>query len=149
MAWLATIGPWHWLVLALVLIGAEALGSGGFLLGAAAAAFLLAALCWLMPELGWAGQFVIFGFAAVIFSVAYWKLFRGYNEQTEQPLLNDRAAQLVGRQLTLEQDLAAGEGRIQIGDTRWRVYCASPLVTGQRVRIERSEGMLLYLSAVE
>ncbi|GAA4894680.1 hypothetical protein GCM10023333_29880 [Ferrimonas pelagia] len=144
-AWLEALQPWHWLLLALLMLGAEALGTGGFLLGAAAAACLLALLLWLLPEWGWAGQFMVFGLATLLLSVAYWKLFRGYNERTEQPTLNDRAAQMIGRQWVLEVAVPSGESRLQIGDTRWRVQTAQTLAAGERVRVVASDGMILQL----
>ncbi|MBY5994049.1 NfeD family protein [Ferrimonas balearica] len=149
MAALEALEAWHWLVLGLVLLGLEALGTGGFLLGAAAAGLMLSLLLWIWPEMAWSAQLILFALATVIFTVIYWRGFRRVNQRTEQPGLNDRAAQLVGRQVVLEQDLLAGEGKIQIGDTLWRVRCERPLAAGTRVRVVASEGMRLVIEASE
>ncbi len=139
------LAAWHWLVLGLVLLGLEALGAGGFLLGAAAAGILVAVLMWLWPELAWSGQFMIFAVTAVAFTIIYWRGFRRFNQASELPGLNDRAGQLVGRVVVLEKDLLPGEDRIQIGDTLWRVRCDIPLAAGSRVRVRDSQGMVLLL----
>ena len=52
----------------------------------------------------------------------------------DQPLLNRRGEQLVGRTATLTEPIHEGRGRIQLGDTLWRV--AGPdLPVGARVRV--------------
>ncbi|WP_028116452.1 NfeD family protein [Ferrimonas senticii] len=146
-AWM--LAPWHWLVLALLLLALEALGAGGFVLGAALAAGLMALLLWLLPELSWASQLILFAVAAVAFSVAYWRFFRGFNQRTEQPQLNDRAAQLVGRRITLAEPLPVGDSRLQLGDTLWRVRSEQAIAAGTAVTIHGSDGMVLLISAVE
>ncbi|MBY6187894.1 NfeD family protein [Marinobacter hydrocarbonoclasticus] len=149
MAVLESLQAWHWLVLGLVLLGLEALGSGGFLLGAAAAGILLSLLLWIWPELSWSSQLMIFAVSAVVFTVIYWRGFRRFNQASEQPTLNDRAAQLVGRSWVLAQDLPAGESKVQVGDTLWRVRCEQPLSVGTRVQVSGSDGMTLLLEAAE
>ncbi|WP_298440676.1 NfeD family protein [uncultured Ferrimonas sp.] len=148
MEWLAQLQPWHWIVLCLVLLALEALGTGGFLLGAAAAAGTVATMLWLLADLSWAGQLIAFAVATLVYSVAYWRLFRHYNEQTEQPQLNDRASQLIGRRWSLAEALPEGESRVQIGDTFWRARCAAPLAVGTLVEVIDSDGMVLLLAAV-
>lgn len=145
MAFLDSLAAWHWLVLGLVLLGLEALGAGGFLLGGAVAGILLALLLWLWPDMVWSTQFILFAVAAVAFTVIYWRGFRRFNQASEQTGLNDRAAQLVGRVLVLEKELVAGEDRIQIGDTLWRVRIDVSLPAGSRVRVRESQGMILIL----
>ncbi|MBW3166043.1 NfeD family protein [Ferrimonas balearica] len=149
MAVLEALEAWHWLVLGLILLGLEALGAGGFLLGAAAAGILLSLLMWIWPEMAWSLQLMVFALSAVLFTVIYWRGFRRFNQATEQPQLNDRAAQLVGRVLVLEHDLLPGEGKIQVGDTLWRARTEQPLAAGSRVRIVASEGMVLQVEAAQ
>ncbi|SHI09769.1 NfeD family protein [Ferrimonas marina] len=141
---LASLSPWHWLILALVLMAFEALGTGGFLLGIAIAAAALAALTPFV-ELGWASQLALFALGSLLFTVIYWKGFRRFNEQTNRPDLNNRAAQLVGRSFTLEQDLAAGDGHLMVGDTRWRVRSEQPLSQGTLVVVSGYDAMVLLI----
>ncbi len=100
---------WHWLILVLLLLGGEAMGASGFLLGAAGAAATLVVLNLINDDLSWQMQFSVFGVVTVFLSWRYWQQFRSFNEKTDRPNLNDRAAQLVGRTLTLSKDLQNGE----------------------------------------
>ncbi|WP_062269976.1 NfeD family protein [Endozoicomonas arenosclerae] len=145
MDFLNSLQPWHWLIIAFICLGLEALGAGGFLLGSAAAAFLLAAVLWLLPDTGWAWQLVWFAVGSLIFTVAYWKFFRKVNEKSDYPQLNQRAAQLIGRVVVLENDLPGGQGKIQIGDTLWSVRASGQLEKGCSVIITGSEGMTLLI----
>ena len=55
---LNNLEPWHWLSLGLLLLGAEALGPSGFLLGTAIAAFLLAIINALFSDSSWQTQLI-------------------------------------------------------------------------------------------
>lgn len=142
------LSSWHWLILAALLLIGEMLGAAGFLLGAALSALLVAGLVALQWLSGWQGQLLWFSLAGIAFSLAYWKLFRRFNHQSQAPLLNDRAAQLIGRQLELSADLVAGEGRTLIGDTLWRVKAEQPLSTGTVVRVVATEQMVLLIEPI-
>ncbi|MCY4329978.1 MAG: NfeD family protein, partial [Endozoicomonadaceae bacterium] len=64
--------PWHWLVTGLVLIGLEALGFGGFLLGGALAGLIMSVVSWMDSSLKWTVQVIIFSGLTVIFTIIYW-----------------------------------------------------------------------------
>ena len=140
---------WHWLILVLLLLGGEAMGASGFLLGAAGAAATLVVLNLINDDLSWQMQFSVFGIVAVFLSWRYWQQFRSFNEKTDRPNLNDRAAQLVGRTLTLSKDLQNGEGKEQIGDTFWRLQANSDLKAGAQVEITGTKDRVLQIAEIE
>ncbi len=140
--------PLHWFVFALVLLGIETLGAGGFVIGTALAAFSLWLLGLAGIELDWQMQLVIFSVLAIIYTVGYWKYFRNFNQKTDQPNINNRAAQLIGRQVTLSEDIGVGEAKLSIGDTLWRVRCAEPLSAGARIEVYDNEDMTLLVRPV-
>ena len=142
---LEQLEAWHWLVLGMLLLGAEALGASGFMIGAGIAAIILAVISWFVPELGWQIQIVLFALGAIVFTVGYWRYFKDFNEQTDHQQINDRAAQMIGRKLELEDDLPTGDGKIQIGDTLWKIKSESPLKQGDLIEVIGSEDMLLII----
>jgi hypothetical protein len=148
MEFFESLQSWHWLILGIALLLAETLGAAGFLLGTAIAALLMAALAWLVPGLGWQSQLALFAIAAITFTALYWKFFKGYNEKTDAPHINNRALQLVGRTFVLKHDLDFGEGRVQIGDTFWRARASSALAEGATVTVVGAEGMVLLVEEV-
>lgn len=65
---------------------------------------------------------------------------------SEQPDLNRRGAQYLGRIVALEQAIEGGRGKVRLGDTLWTV--AGPdLPQGARVRITGSNGTVLEVEA--
>ena len=135
-----------WLALGLALLAAEALGASGFLIGAAVAALANAVLVWLFPSLSVTAQFIIYAISALVATYAYFQLFRDAQRSDDAPPINERAASLIGKQVTLEEDLA-DEGRVQIGDTMWKVAAESPLKAGTQVVVTGTDGMTLQVRA--
>ncbi|MGB0468584.1 MAG: NfeD family protein [Pontibacterium sp.] len=139
---------WHWLILAVLMLILEMLGAAGFLLGISVAAFMLSALVALDVLPAWQHQLLWFSLLAVVFTLFYWKVFRRFNTHSEEPLLNNRAAQLVGRKLVLDAPLIGGQGRIKVGDTLWKAQADTDLEAGTQIEIFESEGMTLKVRSV-
>jgi inner membrane protein len=138
-----------WLAIALLLVAAEVLAPGAFMLWLAFAAAAVFVLVWLFPEMSFLLQaiaFVVLGFASI---QIYRTWFRRTGEpETDQPALNRRAAQLVGRVVALETAIERGSGRVQIADAYWTVS-GPDLPAGVSVRIVGAEGMTLKVEAVD
>lgn len=143
---LEQLQSWHWFVAGIILVMLDIFLLGGFLLGMALAAVAVALLLQLSPEMGWDWQLIYFGALSLIFTVAYLKFFRKVNEATDNPLLNDRAAQLIGRTFVLGEDLD-GSGAHMLGDTRWTLQCRGTISGGTKVKVVGSEGMSLVVEA--
>lgn len=149
MEWLNEISSWHWASLAIILLVMEILGTAGFLIGSAIAAFLMAAIVAISPDINWKWQLAIFSTSAVIFSLIYLKRFANFNENTDQPNLNNRAAQLIGKRYTLKEDMVNGQGRIQISDTFWKISCDSDLQASTQIEITDFDSMTLIVKSVD
>ena len=131
-----------WAVLALLLIAAETLAPGAFLLWmglAAAAVFLGVLLVPGIPVLAQAAAFVVLSFVTI---QGYRKWFRKAARQSDQPLLNRRAAQAIGRVAELDQAIDRGRGRIRLDDAFWTVE-GPDLPAGTPVRVIAVDGMVL------
>ncbi len=147
--WINALGGWFWISVGLLLLSAEALGAAGFLLGAALSGLVVGIVVLLFPKLHWHLQFMLFGANTLILSVVYWKYFRRFNEQTDRPLLNNRAAQMIGRRFNLSEAVSNGFGRVQVGDTLWKVTCDQDLEAGTTVEVTGVDGTTLVIRAVD
>ena len=133
-----------WAALALLLIAAETLAPGAFMLWlgfAAAAVFLVVLLIPGVPVLAQAAAFVVLGFVSI---QVYRKWFRSRERQSDQPALNRRTAALVGRVVPLERAIVDGRGRVQIADAYWEVS-GPDLPIGVAVRIVGGDAMSLQV----
>ena len=136
---------WHWVLLAIVLIAGEALGAAGFLLGAVMAALELALISYIWPDLTWQQQISLFAVLALFCSVWFWYRFKNFNQTTNQPQLNDRAAQLIGGEYALTQTMTGGQGKIQVGDTLWRVESDTNLSAGTQIKVTGRRNTVLLI----
>jgi len=131
-----------WAVAALVLIAAETLAPGAFLLwmGFAAAAMLLLVL--FLPGIPLLAQVALFVVLSFVSIQVYRRWFRNRGRQSDRPLLNRRAEQNIGLVVPLDQAIAGGRGRIRIGDAFWTVE-GPDLPAGTPVRVVAADGMTL------
>jgi membrane protein implicated in regulation of membrane protease activity len=132
------LGPWNWMVLGFALLVLEIIVPGFFLLWIAVAALITGALSLLFWDAGfWVWQVQILVFLALALVAAYLgnKFMGGNNDKTDQPLLNRRGEQMIGRIATLTEPITDGRGRVRIGDTMWRVS-GPDLPIGAKVRVK-------------
>ncbi|MCE3002997.1 MAG: NfeD family protein [Xanthomonadaceae bacterium] len=135
-----------WLALGLVLMAAETMVPGAFLLWFGLAALVMGALVWLLPDLHGLAQALLFGGLALVAVQIYRAYFRQHEPVGDQPLLNRRSEQYVGRVFVLETAIENGFGRIKIGDSLWTVR-GEPLPAGTRVEVTAVDGMNLVVRA--
>ena len=131
-----------WAIGALVLFAAEAMAPGAFMLWFGFAAVAMALVVLVAPGLGWLAQAVLFSVLALIAVAVYRRWFRGKGRQSDKPLLNRRAEQLVGSVAVLDQAIEGGRGRVKIDDAFWTVE-GPDLPVGMRVRVVAVNGMTL------
>ncbi len=133
--------PWGWLVLALALGAAEMLVPGVFLIWLGAAA-LLTGLVTLAFGLSSALQFTLFAVAAIAAVYAGRRWLRDNPIVSSDPLLNDRAARLIGQLVLVVDPIEGGSGRVRVGDGVWSASGADA-PAGARVRVIGADGTCL------
>lgn len=147
--WFADISAWHWSALGIALLALEALGIGGFLIGAALSSFTTALALIFFPELSWKVQLSVFSLLSVVFTLIYWKKFSRFNQQTDRPMLNDRTSQFVGKRYTLQQAMSNNVGKLQIGDTLWKIRGDQDLLANTKIEVIKAKEMTLWVKACE
>ncbi len=135
------LGAWNWMILAAVLLVLEMIAPGIFLMwfGFAAAATGLIVFRY---DIVWQWQLIWFcglSLAAVLLANRY---LRQHPLESDQPLLNKRAAQLIGQSFDLAEPIENGRGSIRVGDTIWRVE-GPELPKGARIKIVGTDGSVL------
>ena len=143
----AELGPWNWMVLGFVLLTLEILVPGVFMLWIGLAALIVGALSLMFWSAGfwvWQVQILAFLALALVCAFAGKKIMGKTDDETDQPLLNRRGDQLVGRMATLTEPITNGRGRVKIGDTTWRVS-GPDLPAGTKVRVKAAADLDLEL----
>src|SRR6185437_9803726 len=67
---------WFWLSLGGLLLAAEMLGASGYLLWSGVSAVVVGAIVWLLPQLAWEWQGVIFAVLTVVVAYLWWYWLR-------------------------------------------------------------------------
>ena len=142
---IASNGPWAWIVAGLILLALELILPGGFLLWMGISG-VVTGLITLFQPIGWPLQWLIFGVLSLVSIVLWLRWTRSRPTPTDRPYLNRRADHFIGQEAVLEQAIEQGFGRVVLGDTVWRVS-GSDLPLGQRVRIVGNEGAVLKVEA--
>ncbi|MBR0558243.1 NfeD family protein [Ciceribacter sp. L1K23] len=136
------LGPWSWWILALILLGAELALPGVFLVWIGIAALLtgiLSLILWESAGWVWQLQLVVFALLALTAALVGRRYFSRNEQASDEPLLNQRTASLVGRTATLHEPITDGRGRVRLDDTYWSVM-GPDMPAGSRVRIIESRG---------
>ncbi|HJS33947.1 MAG TPA: NfeD family protein [Pseudoxanthomonas sp.] len=131
-----------WAAVALLLFAAETMAPGAFMLWmgfAAVVVFIGVLVVPGIPLLAQVAAFVVLSFVSI---QIYRTWFRGKGRQSDKPLLNRRAEQLVGTVAVLDQAIVGERGRVKIDDAFWTVE-GPDLPVGTRVRVIAVNGMTL------
>lgn len=133
---------WHWWVAAVVLIVAEVFAPGTVALWMAVSAAVVGLLLLAVPDLTWQTQLLVFAVLSVV-TVVGWRAYQlRYPTESDQPALNRRGEQYIGRVFTLSEAIVNGTGKIHVDDTMWKVE-GEDLPEGTRVRVTGVDGTLL------
>lgn len=144
---LTTIQFWHWLIAAVILITLEMLIPGTYYfiwMGAAAA--IVGCILFIVPAMGWLGQVITFTVLSIL-TVVLFKIYQKNNPvKRDQPTLNRRGEQYIGRIFTLDEPIVNGIGKVRVDDSTWKVS-GDDLPSGTRVRVIAVENTILKVSA--
>ena len=136
---------WLWMIGGVLLLIAEILAPGFFLVFIGAAA-IAAGLFTVLFDLGLAAQLALFALYAIVAVTIGRRVYAQQNVDSSDPMLNDRAARLVGRTVTVVEAVDDHSGRVRVGDSEWSAR-GGPAEVGQRVRITGIDGNCLKVEA--
>ena len=144
MDWLGMLDDhWGWLVFAALLGVGEVLLPGVFLIWVALAAAVTGLIALALP-VSVPAQLLIF---ALLCLLSVWGGRRWYAANpvsSQDPLLNDRTARLIGEVVLVVEAIEAGRGRVKVGDSVWS--CRGPdAPAGSHVRVIGADASVLQV----
>jgi membrane protein implicated in regulation of membrane protease activity len=141
METIAELGAWSWMIAAAILFVLELTAPGIFFMWFGVAA-LVTGLIVFRYDISWQWQLLWFcglSLASVLLANRY---LRQHPLESERPLLNERAARLIGQSFDLVDPIVNGRGSIHSGDTIWRVE-GPELPRGTRIKVVGVDGSVL------
>ena len=136
---------WWWLIGGVLLLIAEVLAPGFFLLFIGIAA-MVTGLFVLLFGFGLAPALALFAIYTALAVYIGRKVYANRPVPASAPHLNDRAAQLVGRSATAVGAIDDHGGRVRLGDSEWSAR-GGPAAAGERVEVIGVEGNCLIVRA--
>lgn len=138
---------WFWLIAGVALAIAELVVPGVFLIWLGAAA-LVTGLVALGASLSLPGEFGCFALMAAISVLIGRTVIARMPILSDDPLLNERTARLVGRKVKVVDAIVGGEGRVRVGDGIWPATGPdSP--AGTTVTIVGADGARLHVEPAD
>jgi membrane protein implicated in regulation of membrane protease activity len=142
--WIDNVVFWHWWILAGLLLIIELTVPAFFFLWLGIAAGLTGLILLVFPELGIESQLILFAILSIVAVIA-WRRYREISvPESDQPHLNRRGSQYVGREFTLEAPIINGLGKVDVDDSTWRIRGPN-LPAGSQVRVTRVDGVVLVV----
>jgi membrane protein implicated in regulation of membrane protease activity len=134
---------WLWMIGGILLLIAEIIAPGFFLvfIGVAALATGAFTLLFGMPL---AFQLILFTIYALVAVMIGRKVYANQAADSSDPLLNDRVARMVGKSVTVIEVVDEHSGRVRVGDSEWSAR-GGPGRPGERVRITGVDGNCLLV----
>lgn len=146
IAFLSGLGPWNWLIFALILYALEAIVPGVNLVWFGTAALVVGMLVF-ATGITWPWQLVIFAAISICTAFAVRKFARSRTHVSDVPDLNVRGHQYIGREFVVAEAIKGGRGRIRVGDTLWQAE-GEDLPAGTRVRVKSVNDAVLMVEPV-
>ena len=145
--WLMDLQWWQWWIVAAVLAAVETFLPGAVAIWFGVSAAIMGTLLWFFPTMPWVLQVLLFAVLGFVGLMAYRSYLRK-NPATddEQPLLNQRGQQYVGKIFTTSEPIAQGAGKIRVGDGHWNVS-GPDTPAGQQVKVVGVDGTVLKVQA--
>jgi membrane protein implicated in regulation of membrane protease activity len=94
--------------------------------------------------MAWELQFLLFAVLSVMTAIYWWRRQRVVIRQSDQPGLNMRGQELIGRTFTVHDAITAGRGKIKVNDGVWMVIGPDAPV-GSLVRVVSQDGAILQV----
>jgi len=138
---------WHWWIVAVVLVIVEILAPSFFALWMAVAAFMTGLALYLMPEMQW--EYQVFTFAVLsVASIVVWRQYYSKKPiETDEPLLNRRGEQYVGRVITLKEAILDGQGKVKVDDSTWKIE-GNDCPAGTKIKIVSVDNVVFQVEPV-
>ena len=146
--WLEHIVFWHWWILAGVLLILELTAPAFFFLWLGIAAAAVGMILLVFPSMPMETQLVLFAIASIMAVVAWKKYREARPVSTDQPNLNRRGHQYIGRTFSLAEPIINGVGKVSVDDSTWKVK-GPDLPAGTHIRVTGVEGVIFRVEAID
>ncbi len=139
---------WHWWIVGVALAAVEIAAPILVFLWLGIAAGVTGLVLFFVPGTSMEIQLLIFAVVSVVSVVAQRAYLRHHPIESDDPTINRRAEQYIGRTFTLENAIENGRGKVRVADTLWRVK-GEDMAAGVSVRVTGVDGATLVVEPAD
>ena len=136
-------GGW-WIIAGFLLMAAELLLPGVFLVFLGGAAILTGAFAWAF-DLGLTESIVLMTVYTAVGVLVGRRFYAHPSIDESDGMMNDLSLRVIGRPVTAVGDFTHGEGRVRLGDSEWNARGPDDAKAGDRLEIRAVEGTRLVV----
>ncbi len=140
-----SLGAWNWFVVAAVMALLETIIPGIHFMWFGMAAVLMGGLVLAVP-MSLPIQLIIFAvlsLAMILIARLFWS---PQEIVTDEPDLNERGQQYIGRTVTVVEPIERGRGKVRVGDTVWTAE-GPDMPEGARAKVTGAKDTVLVIAA--
>jgi membrane protein implicated in regulation of membrane protease activity len=141
------LGGWLWFILALVLVLLESVLPGIHFIWFGLAAIVVGTIA-LSIDIDWQVQVLAFAILSVASAFIVRRYFAPQNTPTDQPTLNERGSNYIGRIVVVADPIVNGRGRVRVGDSVWTAS-GPDMTAGARARVTSVDGTVLVVEPAD
>lgn len=138
---------WYWWILGLIFMVFEILLPGIFFLWLGVSAGVIGGVLLFTPTISWQTQFLLFGILSIASTIIWHALWHNKQIHSDQPVLNRRGQQCVGRIVTLQEPVIDGWGKVKIDGLSWKAR-GEDLPSGTKIKVVGVDGATLMIEPV-
>lgn len=143
MNFLYNLGEWNWFIVGAALLVLETVVPGVHFVWFGLAAIIVGVVA-LASGIAWYWQLIMFALVAVATVFVVRRFVDPAKEKSDEPHLNVRGSQYIGRVLVVAEDIRQGRGKVRVGDTVWHAE-GEDVGAGQRVKVVGVNGTALVV----
>ena len=146
--WFDQIVFWHWWILAGLLLILELTAPAFFFLWLGIAAGAVGLILLVFPSIDIETQLILFAVASIVAVLAWRKYRETRPKTTDQPNLNRRGQQYIGRVFSLTSPITNGVGKVTVDDSTWKVK-GPDLPEGTHIKVTGVDGVVFKVEAAD
>ena len=152
ISFIEALGPWAWVAAGLLILGIEIIMPSTLFLWPGLSALVVGFITLILGTEStawpWQAQTLVFLILSVALALVGKRIMKNKKmDESENPILNERGAQLIGQTAVLTDPISNGSGRVKIGDTTWRVKGTDTKAGGKVKIVDYDAGTLIVEAA--
>ncbi|MCB1528029.1 MAG: NfeD family protein [Hyphomicrobiaceae bacterium] len=140
------LGVWNWFIVGAVLLVLETVVPGVHFVWFGLAAIIIGIVA-VATGIAWYWQLILFAIISVATVFVVRRFADPDKEKSDEPHLNIRGSQYIGRVLVVAEEIRQGRGKVRVGDTVWHAE-GEDVAAGQRVKVVGVNGTALVVERV-